>query len=480
MRRVTGTLLRIAAIPCALGLAMSASSGQASGAKRPVPRPAKSYVLPKVVIETLPNGLRLAVVERHDLPIVAVRTALPALNYIEPAGREGSFAILRAVLGDGTTSRSVDQLAQEFTDLGNTVADTGFTTISSNVAKSLDILADMLMHAALPAAAIERERARRIPAVRTAKTSGNSITSRAIYTTLYGPNHPYARFESEESLRAITRDDLVQLHTAYFRPQNISLAIVGDITPAAARAMVLRAFGGWARGGTTIGNEGPPASVTPPPTAIYLADLPNAPTAYIRMAQLVPARADASVPSLEVMNITYGAPGVTTGRLPTMLRERLGMVYSAQSTFLWRPSPSQSVFYATSSGLAAALADSVLRAWVSELRALKGARPLTESEVQFARSNRTGSLALQLETVPAVASQLADLLRNNLPTDYINRFARSVATMTTADVVAAVKRYIDPDHTAIFVVGDAKVLEPRLRALNLGPVVLIDETGKPR
>jgi zinc protease len=474
-------------ILAALGVATLLGAGRAvAGAQgaapslphlaRPVVPPSKAYVFPAVTEKTFANGLRVVVLERHDLPLVVVRTVLSGGPLADPSGKEGTFGLLRMLLNDATTNRPAATLGAEFADLGSVVNDSGFVTTTANVDSSLAVLADLLRHPAFAPASLERARAQRVDLATRGKLAGNPVTSRVMASVLYGASHPYARFESEQSLAAITRDDIVALHASWVRPPNVTLLMVGDVTPASAFARAERWFGDWPRGtGSTLADlhlsTGPFA---PPATAIYLVDAPS-PTTYIRMAGLSATRTSPDLAALDVLNAIYGE--LSGSRLFKELREKRKLTYSTRSSFLWRPSPMPSTLVTTVASVPNGQADSAVMSLIGELRGIAGARPPSADEFDFGKQNRIQSLPLQLETHERMAGLLSEIVQQNLPYDFITRYAAGLQTVTPGQLTAVAARDIDPAHTAIIVVGDAKVLEPKLRAANIAPVYIVDDRG---
>ena len=132
---------------------------QGSRPPRPAPVPAAQFKFPHIDSETLPNGLRLLVVEDHAIPLVAVRAVLDVDSTADPPGREGLYAVTLGAMREGTTTKTGDQLAASFAELGSTIAPTGFTTLSSAFDDALALMGDMLQHPSLDEAAVERRKA---------------------------------------------------------------------------------------------------------------------------------------------------------------------------------------------------------------------------------------------------------------------------------------------------------------------------------
>lgn len=443
------------------------------GLPLPAAAPARAYVFPRVQTQRLPNGLVVEIVEDHALPLVAVRAVIDGGALLEPAGKEGLFLLDTLLVRDGTASMTGDSLAEAIEDLGAPLSPTRFTSVAGQFGKSLALMGEMLMRPTFPAAALERRRAAVTALLQRAEGQPATPAIRIFNHVVFGPGHPLARTVTAASLASITRDDVARFHDEHVRPQNVTLVIVGDLTPASAMPVVTRVFGRWQAGGERAVVTVPPARA-PHPTTIYLFDRPGAPQSTIRIGQAGPARSSPDSYALEVASAILGGP--TGSRLSLALRERRSLTYGVTHGTAWRrlEIPSSIIGQAN---VDAAKTDSALIVWLAELKDITGARPPTGDEMIFGRSVTVGNLATRLETFDAVANQIAQMALDHLPMTYMDEYVRRIDGLTTAQVAAAASRYIDPAHTAIVVVGDRKTLEPTLRAANIAPVVVVDGSG---
>lgn len=469
------TMTRTALFACAAAVVAGPALAQTlDRSQRPVAPPAAPFRLPAVEMRTLRNGIPVAVIQNHTLPIVAVRAVIDAGPLLEPADRAGLANLVNGMLVEGTTTRSADQLAQAFADLGTQVTPQGFTTIDQNLDRALELMADMLMHPAFPEAALARNKANTLANLRRLREQPGFLADRVFNSVLFGPDHPYARVATEQTVGAVTRADLVAFHSDWFRPQNVKLVVVGDISPADAAARLERAFGAWPAGGKTARYDVPAARPSGP-TTIYLLDRPNSPQSTVRVGQVGPPRDTPDYYALETMNTVFG--GLSGARLNSNLREAHAYTYGAGSGLQWRRPPQVSTIRGQSD-IVAAKTDSAIVEWLREIRGIRGERAITDTELAFARNNRTAGLPLRFETVTQVAFAIADLLQNGIPTNFYDTYAQRIGQLGAADLSGVATKYFDPQRSVIVVVGDRKVVEPGLRALGM-PLVIVDENGNP-
>ncbi|MGZ8415069.1 MAG: M16 family metallopeptidase [Gemmatirosa sp.] len=443
--------------------------------KPPTLPPTPQLRVPAIETRTLSNGITVAVLENHEIPVVRVSALIDARGLLDPQGKEGVGALTFGMLGEGTKTRTAEQLADAFAALGTTVSPTGFLTITRNVDPALELMRDQLWEPAFPQAALDRLRANQVASLRRAKDQPTYLAGRVLANALYGNGHPYERTTTEASLGAITRDDLVAFHSTYVRPQNVQLVVAGDITPAQAMEKLERVFGSWPAGGQKARYDVPtPAPVAQ--TTIYLHDRPNSAQSVIYAASVGPRRDAPEYYALDLANTVLG--GSFVSRLNTNLRETHGYAYGASSGFSYRRRPEIGQFMA-SAQVQTDKTDSSVVEIMNELRGIAGGRPITQPEFDIAMGNAVKGLPLSFETVSQIAGAAGTILADSLPLDYYATLSRKYEAVSVADVNAAAKKFIDPARLAIVVVGDRKQIEDKLRALNLAPVVVVDEQAKP-
>jgi zinc protease len=217
---------------------------------------APRLTVPAWTTATLSNGARLVVAPKRDLPLVSFDVTFDGGAYqFEPADRAGLAAMVGPLLLEGTTSKTGDQLSEAQQLLGTSIqtaiggesGSIGFEALRDRLAPAAALLADVMLRPTFPADALERLRARTLVALAQAKDQPTTIASNVFARTLYGADHPYGRVTTERSVRAITRDDVVAFHRAYFAPARATITVTGDVEPAAVRAEVERGPPGAAR-----------------------------------------------------------------------------------------------------------------------------------------------------------------------------------------------------------------------------------------
>lgn len=457
-----------------LTLTATTAAAQAVDRSRPpVVSPEPPFEFPAFSRPTiLPNGLAVYVVEDHSVPVVSVRVVSAADSTLDPPGKEGLCAVTLGALGEGTTTRTADQLAAAAADIGTRVAPTGFTTTTTLFPRALALLADMLTQPRLDSAAVERRKAIQAAAARAVAGAPVTAPRHLFYAMLYGIDDPFPRslVPTETSVGSITTSDVASFYTTHFRPERTSIVIAGDVDARDATQQVRRAFQVW-RGAAISAEPHGAAPVTGRPTTIYLYDVPG-PQAYVYVGVAGPFRSSPESYAADLMS------AIATVRLQQALRDKRSFMYSGAIGLTWRR-PSRPSAFVGSTIVAATKVDSALVEWLSMLRGLRGAEAISPAEMAAAQRMRVGPLAARIDGADALSARLAEIVRDTLPLDYWNRYAERMSTLTMNDVTAAAARVLDLEHLVVVVAGDRTLIEPALRAANIAPIVVVDASGRP-
>jgi zinc protease len=434
--------------------------------RRPVPPPPATVVAPPVVADSLPNGLRLFVVEDHSIPVVAVRVLVGADSAVDPAGKDGLARVMLEAMREGAASRSAAELAESAAALGTSISPSAFTTTSDFFAPALALMRDMLMHPSFDSAGIERRKAQQVARARGLAQAPSTTGRRLFYTFNLGAGDPLVRTFSANAAAAasITRADVVRMYEQFIGPRTTSIVVVGDVTARSARQEVERLFGSWSSAATRENVRTPTPSRRN--TTIYLVDTPG-PNAYVAIGSVGPTRAAEDLPAAEII------ASVAAARLGRELRDKRSIVYSPASGLIWRPGGLPAV-YVSSAIVPNDKIDTALVAWIGLLRS-----PIVGAELNAGMQRSSGQVVARLDGADSLAALVVESVRDSVPFDHVARYARRLSTMTEGDVASAAHAYVDPEHLVIVVSGERKAIEPALRAANIAPVVVVDATGKP-
>jgi len=468
----------------ALALAVIQSTAVAQGTfdrtKPPELGPPPRVALPPIVTCELPNGLKLMIVEQHELPLADFVLLVGSGSTTDPASKTGVANLTSAMLREGTATRKSLEIADQIAFLGINLSPSSswesstlsLHTPTAQLDSALALFADVALHPSFPANEFERIRKSRLTDLIRLKDQGPAIANLAFPAIIYGGGHPYgaATLGTEASVKSLSVADLQNYYQVNFKPNNSTLIIVGDVNPSQIEQKINKVFGAWQRG-----NVAPPIYADPPKagtTTIYLIDKPGAAQSSFRIGAVGVPRSTKDYFALSVMNTILG--GSFTSRLMQNLRETHGYTYGASSRFEMRRAAGP--FLATAE-IVAAKSDSALLEFMKELSAIRQSVPASE----LSRAKRY--LQLQqpgnFETTQDIAFQMLPVALYGLPLDYYNNYVQNIEAVTQADVARVAQQYINPGSLAIVIVGDRKSIEQGLKATNVGAVVIRDMGGQP-
>ena len=453
-------------------------AAQAWRATPPPPGPERPLVLPKPSVFTLSNGLTVYLVERHELPIVAVSLQTLAGGAANPPDRPGLAGITAALLTEGTDKRNSEQIANEASLLGTDLssssgadsASLSISLLSRHLTRGLSLLADSAQHPSFPTADLERLRARRLTGLLQQQDNPVQLALRAGQLNLFGAANPYAydALGTADSLHAITRDDVAGFFAKNYGPRASLLELTGDVTPAEARKLAEEAFGKWTSSAEPVT---PPPAPPVPDRKILLVDKPGSPqTALLTFGVGLP-RSSPDYPAVTVMNTMLG--GLFSSRINMNLREEHGYTYGASSFFRYYRGTGPFISYAL------VRTDVTAPATEQLFKELDGihTRPLTDAELRQSKNSIIRSLPGEFESANGVNGQLSNLWLFNLPQDYYATLPAKIEAVTSADAQAAAAKYIRPENLLVIEVGDKSKIEQSLKDLKLGPVEDWSEKG---
>jgi len=480
--KVSCALLGIAAVSAwpQLAHAQGAAAPMAASASPPALSAPTPLKLPAMVERTLPNGLRLVIVEQRELPVVDAYLVVRSGSEADPQNKAGLATLTANMLDEGAGSRDALGLAEEIgflaVRLGTSASLEGSNVFLHSTRATLDsamaLMADVALRPTFPEKEFTRLKSERLTALLQEQDRGPAMADRAFAALVYGESHPYGRSSSgtKESVDPISLDDVKAFWRTYYRPNNATLILVGDLSVSEAQTLATRAFGGWERGAIpAVTYAKAPTSGS---TAIHIVDKPKAAQSSFRIGGIGVARATADYYPLMVMNTALG--GSFTSRLNNTLREVKGYTYGAGSSFAMRREAGP---FTARAEVVSAKTDSALIEFMKELKSIR--QPLPAAELAKVKRYLQLGYADGFETTSDIASQVSSLVTYGLPLSTLSAFDSGIAKVTAADVQRVATKYLDPTKLTIVITGDRAAIEPALKATKIAPVDVRDMRGRP-
>lgn len=410
----------------------------------------------------LPNGMVALIQRNPSSPTVSVRGEVRVGAVDEPAERAGLAVFTGAALIRGAGDRTFQQIVTATEERGCSVnaggglhsSGFGGKALAEDLPLILEILADMLIRPTFPAHEVEKLRGQFLMGLRESEQETRTQASRAARALLYPPDHPYSRLSSGtvESVEAIARDDLATFHRHY-HPAAATIAIVGDVEPAAVVAELERVFGGWEPSGPPPAQELP---AVPPISGIQRRDIAMPGKVQSDLLWCVHGlkRSDPDYYAAMVGNLILGRMGIG-GRLGENVRENQGMAYYVYSGI---EADLGAGPWAAVAGVNPTNVERALAAILHEVTRFKQEGPTAE-ELSDAQAYLTGSLVLGLETNDGIGSTLLAIERYGLGLDYIDRYPAIINGVTREAIIAAARAYLSTEAYVLAVAGPGESVE---------------------
>jgi predicted Zn-dependent peptidase len=282
---------------------------------------------------------------------------------------------------------------------------------------------------------------------------------------LFGPTHRYGTgaVGTAATIKSFTASDLKAFHAAAYQPGNATVIVVGDLTADSVMPQLEKVFGSWRAGATALHHTTVPMAPQPTQRQIVIVDMPGAAQSQVRIGWVGVPRSTPDFFPLQVLNTILG--GSFTSRLNQNLRETHGYSYGASSRFDMRQSAGP--FFA-GAGVQTDKTSEALREFFNELTAI--GKPVPADELTKAKNYIAFGFPSNFETIGDFSAQMEQLLVYGLPESYYADYVKNIQAVTADAVLKMAATYIQPQRFLVVVVGDRKVIEPGIRALNLGMV----------
>jgi zinc protease len=410
---------------------------------------------PEIQSWTTDHGARVFFIENRMLPMVDVRIVFDAAGSRD--GKLPGLAMLtNGLLAEGAAGKDAQQLAESFESVGavfgndslRDMAYVGVRTLTDQkyMDAAVNSLADVLSRPDFPETAFGRELDRMKVALEARKQSPSDIAQEAFFKAVYG-DHPYAQPTggTEQSLDAITLEDVRRFYEQYYVARNAVVAIVGAVDREQAGKIV----------DTVLKDLRPGKKPEPLPAVPDLAqaetvkvDFPSK-QSHIYVGQPGMKRSDDDFFTLYVANHPFGGSGFSS-RLVEVIREDRGLAYSVSSYF--SPMRERGPFL-MSLQTRADQTDEALELLRSEL-ADYVARGPEKKELEASISNITGSFPLSLDSNSKLLGSLAMMAFYDLPKDYLESYLDNIRKVDQNDVRSALSETIDVDRLVTVIVGN--------------------------
>ncbi len=435
----------------------------------------KNPKIEKIVFE---NGLTLYVLEDRSFPVFNARARINCGSYLESGEKTGLASIFGAVLRTGGTTKwtgdEIDEMIEGIggmveTSVGLTSGNAYVNVLSEYTDLGLEVLAEVLRRPVFDEDKIDLAKVQERTGIARRNDDIGSIARREFSKQIYGKDSPYARTTEYATIDAINRDDLVDFHNKYIKPENIQLAVWGDLKKDEIIAKIKHYFEDWEKG-TVI--------VPPPPkvdyefrSKVYYVEKKDAKQSYIRVGHLGGLVTDPDYADKIVMNSVLG--GGFGSRVTDAVRTKLGLAYSAGGRYISNFAYPGYFFMVASTKPGSTI--KAAKEIIKQIKSMHTDAP-NENEMNKGKDGYLNSFVFNFDNKSEVINRMMNYDFYGLPEDFLQQEKSRVEQVTPEDVVAASKKNIQIDNMIVLVAGNAAEFDEELTALGLGEPELLDIT----
>ncbi len=434
-------------------------------------------VFPTVTQGKLSNGIRVVLAERSTVPQVKINMQFNAGTSADTGDTPGAAMFAMAMLDEGTTTRTASQITDEAEALGaqlfaganGDMSSASLNALSANLDASLALFADIVINPSFDEKEMDRVRKARLAAIAQNNARPISGALNVLFPSLYGEGHAYAQPNrgagTEESVAAMTSEQLREYHTNWIRADNAIIFISGDTTMDIIVPALEKSFGSCATQSTPKPVKNIGASTGSKKARVILVDKPDAPQSLILAGHLVSEISDENSLIFDAANDIFG--GQFTARLNMNLREDKGWSYGAQTLTLDSLGERPWLIYAP---VQTDKTKESLQEIIREVSEFLSSNPATAIELDAVVKSQTRSLPGKFETAGAVLGSMVANNRFGRKLDYATTLKAQYDALSLESVKAEAKTQIKLNETVWVIVGDVSKIEADVRSLGLGQV----------
>lgn len=448
---------------------------QAQDRTQPKPGPAPTINIKKPETFSLPNGLKVLVVENHKLPRVSFNLTIDNTPYAE-GNKKGVDDLTSSLIGNGSTKTSKDAFNEEIDFLGANInffsSGASASGLSKHSKRILELMAEGALMPNFTQEEFDKEKEKLIEGLKTQEKSVPAVAGRVERVLAYGKNHPAGEYLSEETINNVSLADVKTNYSTYFVPEKAYLVVVGDVKTKEVKKLVEKLFGSWVKATAPRLTYSNPTNVQY--SQINFVDMPNAVQSEITLFNTVNLKmGDADFFPVILANQVFG--GDFNSYLNMNLREKHGWTYGARSSIGFDKNM-YSQFRANTQ-VRNAVTDSAITQALYELNRIRTEK-VTEEALNNVKAGYIGRFVMQVEKPSTVARYALNIETEGLPADFYENYIKNINAVTPDDVMRVVNKYFLADNLRILVVGKAAEVLPGLESLKI-PIFFFDKFGNP-
>lgn len=450
------------------------SQAQIDRSVRPKPGPAPKVSIGKPQTFTLPNGLKVLVVEDNKLPRVSINMSMDIDPYAlgEKAGLND---LMGAMLGKGSTKTAKDIFEEEIDFMGATLEIFESGAFASGLSRYFDRLMSMMAEAALmpnfTQEELDSERNKAIEALKTEEKSAGAIAGRVRNVLVYGRNHPYGEYVTVESLNNITLEDIRTHYAKYYVPGKAYMVIMGDVKFADVKAKVTKYFAAWQKAMPPNATFVDPVNVSQ--TQINFVDVPNAVQAEVTFVNSVKlSMTHPDYFAVLIANEIVG--GSFESYLNKTLREEKAWTYGARSSL---NANKYATTFRAGAPLKQAVLDSAILEIITQIDRIRN-EFVSADDLELAKATFIGDFIRESAKPRSISSFALRIETQGLPANFYEKYLENISKVTVEDVKRVANKYFMTGNARIVVAAKGSEVMDKIEKIGL-PVFYFDKWGNP-
>lgn len=438
--------------------------------------PLRAVEIPKVEEFTLPNGIRVKLLENHELPLVSGSVLVRTGGLLEPLDKAGVARITGTLIRTGGTRKmSADELNAKLEAMAasveSSIADengrVGFSCLKENLDEVIDLFYSVVTEPAFAKDKFDLAITQSRSAISRRNDDSGDIMRREFSNLIYGKETPYGDNEEYATLGAITREDAIQWHDRYYFPANMILSVQGDIDVASVRAKLEKTFGAWEK-------RREPAPAFPRVTkqrntGVFVAEKGDSEQTFFQIGHLGGKLSDKDYAVLDVMGDILG--GGFSSRLFQKVRSDKSLAYMIYGA--WNASYLHEGTFVVGGSTNAKTTEEAIATSLKEIQRMRE-EMVGPAELEAAKQRVANSFVFNFDSPSKTLSRIISYEYYGYPKDFINQYKDAVQKVTAADILRVAKEYIKPEEFTVVAVGKTAEFAESLKKLNMGEPKKLD------
>ncbi len=420
--------------------------------------PLTQVKVPEPVRFTLSNGMRVFLLEDHELPLISGFALVRTGNLFDPPDKRGLSQVMADVMrSGGSKDKTGDQIDEELeniaasveSSMGEASANVGFSSLRETQAAVLRVFKDVLTAPQFRQEKLDLELSQMHSGIERRNDDAQGIAEREIASILYGRDNSYGWTIEHEHLARIKREDLQQFYQRYYFPKNTILSVYGDFSAAEMRTQLEKLFADWTPEQPAVPPF--PAVTAKPAPGVFLAEKSDVTQTFFSLGHLGGTLRDPDYPALEVATHILGSG--FTSRLMSQIRTKMGLAYSIGAG--WGAGyNSPGTFRIVGSTKSMSTTEAILAA-KRELEKMRTTE-VTAQELKTAKDSVLNGFVFNFDSPSKTLNRLVTYEYHNYPADFLFQYQKRVEAVTTADVLRVMKQHVNPANLTIVAVGNPK------------------------